>query len=664
MVGAPEVVSRALRQVLALFEFNLVTAEFTADVDSGSFRYFDDNDFLLPVLAGSPEAWRVLRTVNLWQRTVPFVRRGVGTRPEETPTESRVSQAVIPICASRSASLYEHLVAGGISVATALPWILKQQQSVMPIERRQLKRAALRLFKPDYHAIKPKHGLAVGSHRQADFHASLRLLHGAALDGWITPDDWLSASNKVLKSSQVSIEWDKQTSFFKAVSSVEVRRGDTVAEFGTIFVLDDEEFWSEALEPMWGRYGISVRQAKTVGQLTDMSSRAPEGHARVILLDMRFGDRKYQGADFLRTLNLNHKGVPIIVLSVEDNLSVANLLRREGVFACISKQTSSEERGSRDEVSAFGQFRDAIILGLFASLTDHLADLLQLTNTVPGQNVESGADSLPGYIARALHAFRRECWNIYADTWEGTGRSRGLCCRQVIRALGLVNDKWCAAWTACQFDPDQSSLPWSAGVDRSVPYRTYHHITTQLRNVASHAIVRDEFFQWGDVWVMMLTLSLKVEGLHRTLTSPKSLEVLCESMDAQLEATTNAVWGLLYLAGYLDAGDPQEESCDFGGSIHAESEILQDQLFEWSRAKMSGIASAADLEQLAVSPYLNRHLGSGLLLHEMQRQEASTRTTAQLHADLLLLKLVNTRLRTFRASFDTPIANLGLHKSA
>ena len=588
-------------------------------------------------------------------------------------------------------------------MATALPWILRHQQSVTRIDRRLLKRAALRLFKPDYHAMRAKNGGATGSHRQADFHASLRLLHGAALDGWISPDDWLGASNEVLKSSQAAIAWDKETSFFKALSAVDARRGVAPEEFGTIIILDDEEFWLKALEPMWRPYGISVRQAKTLEQLRDVSSRAPVGHARVILLDMRFGDRKYQGADFLQTIKLSQKGVPIIVLSVEDDLSVANLLRREGVFASISKQTSAEERGSRDEMSAFWQLRDAIVLGLFSSLSHHLGELVDFASKALGEDVPivgQSIDALRVYVVGALHAYHQECWGIYSDTWEGTGHSRGLSCRQIIRALGVMNDKWCEAWTAWQFDPDTSSTPWVIGinpgffgkkgeehfgtrtkasaryiwnlcvyrtsrhtrfnwlanilkngeVNRSIPYRTFHNITTQLRNAASHAIVRDEFFRWGDVWVMMLTLFLKVEGLHRSLTSEDRRADLSNKWDDKLMACTKAVSGLLHLAGYVDADDVWSEPIGFEQKIDMESEVLRDQLREWERAKWDSIKMTADLEQLVAGPFSRRHLKDGPLLHELQSSRTVTRTPAQLHGDLLLLKLVNTRLARFRAA--------------
>ena len=541
-------------------------------------------------------------------------------------------------------------------MTTSLSWMLNHNRPVTHLERRQLKHAALRLFKPDYHALSPKDGLVASSHREADFHASLRILHGAALDGSVTPEEWLSASNEVLQSAQIQIEWNKETIFFRAIGSIVEPCRDSEGVFGTLFVLDDEEFWSEVLTPMFGRCGISVRQAKEIKQMSVAISNAPQSNARVIMLDMCFGKRKYQGSDYLRTLNQQFKDIPIIVLSVEDNLSVANLLRREGVFVSISKQISAEERGYRDEVSAFWQLRDAVLLGSFASFSHQFITLFELAIKVHGQaesDIDQSNDALRNYVIQALNAYHQECWGMYSDIWEGTGHARGLSCRQIIRAFGLLNDKWCEFWEKRQFNPDLEPALWVTGADRSSPYRTYHNITTELRNAASHAIVSDDLFEWGDVWVMMLTLFLKLEGLQRTLASPEFFDTFCGILDDQLDACTKSVWGLLHCAGYLDAADPLGGHDILAEELRTELGVLRHQLREFEYKESLGYSAQSEIEALVVRPFLRRHLKDGLLLYEVENPRSPIRSLAQLHADLLLLKLVNTRLNKFRCASGT-----------
>lgn len=671
VVGAPDVVERALRQVFALFGFDVKAMDFNRNAAPSAIKAFNTAMCPVPVIAGSVCAWESLRSVNLWSRTMPFVQwKGrfawgkAGKTPDDVserllatgghPKQEKFKAIVFPALKLPVDLPYNEVVSGGVGLSNLVPCVLEEHPPATSRElvmwQHHLSLATLRLFKEDYHSCKPAMPGPDG-HREGDLHGALRLLHGAALGGWIRPDEWLEASNKVLKSASCQA-WTKNSAFYGQIDKWLIPERAELKEFGTLLVVDDEQFWPECLRPMWEPSGIHVEHAipdekRPKIQLPDTLADQPP---RVICLDLKIGDARFQGVRILRQLKERYPGVPIIVLSVQDQLSLAHLLKRQGVFANISKQNSAEERGCRDELSAFWQMRDAIVLALFASSRIEFAalfnDLMLSQEARDGKDGESG-ESLTDYVEQALDAFAHECWSIYAGIWEDSGHSRGLSCRQIIRALGVVNDKWCEAWTRCRFDPDKTGAAWSTGENPANPHRTYHHITTQLRNAASHATVQDEHFQWNHVWIMMLTLFLKMEGLSRRLVSSDQRRPFGRSLDHHLDSCVMPVWSLLHLAGMIaDQVVGTTNRAALVNHISTEAVGLRDRLNIWSRDKMRRHPVSGIGEQLAVLPYTVRHLDDGPLLHELLEDEKglSQRSPAQLRADLLLIKTVNTNL--------------------
>jgi len=202
LVDPPPIVERAIEQVGGLFDIDVTTCR----VNKGDVEQVGDlihalksPDLSLPVVAGSRIAWKVFRPVNLWSMTTTFVR-GEGIFPGSdfgserglySENEAPTGFPVVPACALDHTSLYEVVAAGENRVTNLLSTLLRWEEAGdYPEERHKanLRRAALRWLTPERHAIKVNWEERRGSHAAHDFHAALRIIHGAVLAGWVQPE--------------------------------------------------------------------------------------------------------------------------------------------------------------------------------------------------------------------------------------------------------------------------------------------------------------------------------------------------------------------------------------------------------------------------------------------------------------------------------------------
>jgi len=267
---------------------------------------------------------------------------------------------------------------------------------------------------------------------------------------------------------------------------------------------------------------------------------------RAVVLDLKLGRGVAHGGAFQGALRETFPGVPVISLSVEDIFSQVALLKRRRLFCYLNKRTLTEERGSRDEVTAFCQHRDAVLLASLASVVQDLREVWgDLRKNVTAFQPNGADQTLDGYMQVALDELADACRREFHARWQDADYPRGLACRQVVRSFGLVNDKWCE----CVLGPE-SQWPDYAQVSRW-PCAAYHYVNTALRNEASHAKVPDACFQWLDVWIMKLAMILKMEGMVK--------EEVPERVNDLLEEIVRALRPLLCLAGRLDWGRNVEE---------------------------------------------------------------------------------------------------------
>jgi len=101
---------------------------------------------------------------------------------------------------------------------------------------------------------------------------------------------------------------------------------------------------------------------------------------------------------------------------------------------------------------------------------------------------------------------------------------------------------WCEVWKENMFDPDDTWPSWAK--TGTSPLQAYHHATTVLRNEASHAKTSNSCFDWRDVWGMVLTFMLKVEGLTRrslTHSSAYNDEDKIQELSSRLDAALQSV---------------------------------------------------------------------------------------------------------------------------
>jgi len=325
-------------------------------------------------------------------------------------------------------------------------------------------------------------------------------------------------------------------------------------------------------------------------------------------------------------------------------------------------------KGYRDEVTAFGEFRDAILLSAFASLKKPLRALWRSiplrealsatpTDTEDGGQTASGCEEARAFAEEAFEALFDECQALFHDAWQGTGARKGLACRQIIRAIGLANDKWCEIWKREAFDPDGTWPQWAN--EETTPLRTYHYITTRLRGQASHAATSDACFDWRDVWIAILTFVLKVEGLARRAieslqigsTETENHRDRGKQVDARLQSLVEPLWHLLVVSGYLDVGpggrgisipELQERLSNHETWRQEHWALIEEPELGGEYVKEKGVECIPETKLLAVAPYILRANSSVPLIHEAECFQ-SDRSEVQRWFDRLVLLLIASR---------------------
>jgi CheY-like chemotaxis protein len=553
-----------------------------ATVDAISKHFPEPVPALL--VSASNTAWQALRVLNVWQ-----LDAGVFT-PTTTHPSVRIPK-VIPLPHILYDTLLDLFATNSISNGG---WVAQTLNILASAKGRFLapndvKRAILH-----YIAAVERHSLkmsrAAGTHGRNDAIAALRVAQGAIMDQGLDLDAGKAACEKVCSIGayfESKPDWN-ESPFFNLVSQLGPVSKSIAVPFASIVVADDEGFWSEPMEPIWNRLGFALVSQPTPGQVTENIRRFHSGGApvRAVLLDMELHGDRLGGARLLQMLHQGFPHLPVIALSVDDQFSETVLLKRMGAFAYLNKHALAEPHPGRDALSAFRQLKDAVLAAGFASLTmefsylsetlseanarmveqeKHLDKALRKKEVDNANKAENLLSPLAKQVRESLFVYVEECRRMFHGYWQDSAYPCGTACRQIIRALGLVNDKWSSLWKTWHFDPDgyegDNGKPyadrrhfdaWLNGVDIRFPFWPYQEITTAIRNAASHAVITDLDFTWIDVWIVFLALFLKMEGICRAYCearSPSYGAVLSRQCDQILHRLVCTLKGLLISSG-------------------------------------------------------------------------------------------------------------------
>lgn len=582
-VGKRTAVGLAIRQVFQKSRITFHSIDFDGEVSLAALDYFDKeikNHHPLFLLAETSAAWEALRVLNVWPiQCSVFANSGGNSALHRSK--------VIPlpgIPEPHDASLFDHFAArrGGVG-----GWIVEFLQAIHDCSTpSDLDPKTVRLAILNYQAARERHGLCLRNtsepHGPNDIIASLRILQGAKLDAWITSDDFHDSCEGVFaiakESTLLSDSPGWRKSQFAQLSPELVPTGvEDFDSFGTLMVGDDEGFWRNPLKPIWRRLGFEMVPEITVaGMGQAISGRKEAGNpVRIILLDMRLKKDDLGGAKLLQALRQNARQIPIVALSVDDQFSETVLLKRMGVFAYLNKHALAEPSRGRDALSAFRQVKDAVLIAAFASLADDFWQLWCCIAEALRGLMEEAPESCKNELSRfrraqnmfpeledqiriSLDAFSEECRRMFHGFWQDSAFCSGLACRQMIRALGLINDKWCSLWKVWRFDPDMDERSWSYGTSIEFPYLTYHKITTAIRGEASHAMLKDEDFDWLDVWITFLTLFLKIEGTSRAFLVTYDKTRIETNHDRRIGVISRTLRHLLKICGSIEQVSVEE----------------------------------------------------------------------------------------------------------
>ena len=674
LVGQPSAVSRAFGQVFQKSRISIHPIEFNGVVTQTELHRIENEikkhkPFLL--LAESQVAWNALRVLNVWQSE--------GSMFDSAKSNSRTAPKVVPISGisdSCFASLFDYFAAGIPSFGSWIAGLVQalHDRSASPaLEPKEVRCALLHFL-----AAQERHDLRLKNkpdpHGRNDVIASVRILQGAKLDGWITSDMVQDSCQRIFtiarENDLLSVSPDWSSSRFVELSPEPAPTERTDSEsFASLLVADDQGFWGKPLQPIWQRLGFELVPQTTAVELeNEISVQKDKGKpVRVILLDMRLNNDNLGGAKLLRYLRRRAGHIPVVALSVDDQFSETVLLKRMGVFAYLNKHALAEPNRGRDTLSAFRQMMDAVLAAAFASLADDFWQLwrsiaqecgvlieaeprLGKTEIIQLRQAKDSLSDLEKQIRASFDIFREECRRMFHGFWQDSAPSSGLACRQIIRAVGLINDKWCSLWKSWRFDPDRDDGYWAIGTNVEFPYLAYHKITTAIRGEASHAMLEDPDFEWRDVWIAFLTLFLKIEGTAGTFLKVDGIRYWKSDHNRQIGVIVTALRQLLKARGIIGDHSRTEQSSEkLRENLATSSQHLDARLKAYLQFPFAedGFVEG-DNRRLTVQTYLDRKRNYYPVMDGFANKwrGATSFSQEQLQAHLLLLEIIAERVPT------------------
>lgn len=696
ILGGGDVVARSIAQALRMFGLE----SYYLDADSAEPNSLGalvdallQAPLSLPVIVARKDAWAALSVAVRQPKLIFPLSSDVPVAPgrphladeplwrdrEGRRAVQRIS--VVPALFLTAATVREALNLPQVGLGNLVAGVVSTVRPATTTDRATLVRGALRLLASERHDLRIAVGTRITTHTAHDIHAARRLLQGAVICQEMDGPTGDSADANLLAAAAAAGHlpsgYDRRRSraFFDlaqaATRSVpHARISGHQTSPGEILVVDDQLYWQVTHAQVWKSLGFRVRSAVNHEEAARVKEASTSGgvDVRVVILDLHLNGDFCHGLAVLKDLC---RQWPVIVYSVDDSLSIASDLEIAGAFCYVTKSPRSEEQRHRDEAGTFCMLRDAVVLAAHAS---HTKDLGELWSAVRGSYKTDGADvaGLDTYVERAWEALVVGCRDTFRSLWGGAGVSTGLVARQVVRALGLANDKWCECVKRLWFDPDRED--WTLTAKHAVwPLWTYHKIVNTLRNHASHATVPDSAFRWLDVWIMALAYVQKLDGF---VAEPRG------TLHAQREQVRARLFG--GLAALFESGRwiPRlDRTADLpirDRTIAASESMLA--LDEWWRlsgcgnftvfsdsaapfgAKMGDQWLGADARldalpggdesetllasiRLAVEPYVLRPAAQCPTLSEMAKCLGSLdgRTDAQLMGDELIMRLVLAR---------------------
>jgi hypothetical protein len=520
MVEPTDIIRKALQALLKIFNVETIVT----DLNSISDLLKSQNGLLKPVLACSPESWKYLRWVNIWQEIMKNSLHDVNHSQDGLFNQHIVIPAIlIPNPDIIDIIALKEFPRGNFLLAAISNSRTTGNNEVL------VKAAQKRIAAHERHEICSKIN---DRHDRHDILSALRLIQGTFLAGAVSAAE----AEKGYKSVCKEIECPPASSFFYPYQD-EQFDSTQPTPLCSILLIDDKHYWASALEPIFQRLGIKIiyNPGDPIPPITGIQRDIP---VRAIILDLKFPQGNWHGVTLLSELDrMKHtkksypwlkKRLPIILQSVEDDFTKGAFLKKAGAFAFISKNPNEREPGNRDEMTAFMQLRDLIIFAQLASLSDDLEDWLEKIIEVDGNQI-FGNEDFYRYACIAFDSLYEECRRIFHGKWQDYDFPVYLGTQQVIRAFGKLNDKWCELCTNKGLNPDpvpdpktKKSVDWSGDWEKKKwPHQSYHYILTNLRNAASHAVVEDEKFHFPDAWIAVLAFMLKLDGLH---ASPENTE--------------------------------------------------------------------------------------------------------------------------------------------
>jgi hypothetical protein len=513
LVEPPDIIRNALQALLKFFHVEIIVT----DLNSIPNRLKQQNGLLKPVLACSPESWKYLRWVNIWQEIMENSLHDVDLSQDRLFNQ----HIVVPAIVIPNPDIIDIIASKKFPFGNFLPAVISNFQT--PENNEILVKAARKKI-----AAHERHEICSKIHDWHDQHdilSALRLIQGAFLAGTVGAAE----GEKSYKSVCREIDCLPTSSFFYP-SRDEKLDSPPPTPLSSILLIDDKHYWASALEPIFKRLGIKIiyNPGDPITSITGIQSDIP---VRAIILDLKFPQGKWHGAALLSDLDRMKqaknpcpwlkKRLPIILQSVEDTFSKGAFLKKAGAFAFISKNPNEGEPGNRDEIMAFMQLKDLIIFAQLASLSNDLEDWWGKIIEADGNQILGDPD-FSKYASNAFDSLYEECRRIFHGKWQDYDFPVYLGTQQVIRAFGKLNDKWCELCTNKGLDPDPAPDPktkkrvdWSGDWEKKKwPHQSYHYILTNIRNAASHAMVEDEKFHFPDAWIAVLAFMLKLDGLH------------------------------------------------------------------------------------------------------------------------------------------------------
>lgn len=605
------------------------------------------------VIAASAAAWRATRVLNAWPAS--------GGLFDTQSLAFRQEPIVIPMPHLWLESIFDHFTANRSESTFSLRTLLDAITGPPTrITDRDLHAAILHYFMAEARHKLPLVS-SVHSHGRNDVYAAIRVIQGAALDGWISPEEGMAGCASVWYHAikQKLVNNSLPLSFYRLFRHLPTKACEETPSFATLLVADDQGFWGLPMRPLWSKLGLTLlHESSPAGVLNCLKNKQNDtSRVRAVLLDMQLAKDTFGGAKLLQTFKIDFPYLPAIVLSVDDQFSETVLLKRMKAFAYLNKHSLAEQGPGRDALSAFRQVRDAILVATFSSLSEDLRQLFDLVLRAYEEclHSEKTPDKITAIIGlkqqaeHALDSFRDGCRGMFQGSWQDSTYSSPLAFRQIIRAFGLVNDKWASLWIAWRFDPDKGNRPWQNGPNVEFPFLIYHQVSTSIRNEASHAMVSDNEFEWLDVWIMILTLFLKIDGTCRGYLAHDQVVRYSELAKRPLEQLTCSIWSLLRVAGSIDTHiNCKLDVEQLRSKLCSDANELEMKLKEYHSSQY-GFAEG-DSKRLSIKPYVIGHVDGFPLMHMLGHKFklAANFSTEQLQAHLLVIQLISRRVASSR----------------